>query len=119
IPEWLAKRPNQRVICDGRGPAGSLMPELQRHGITVEPVTAPEHAKACGMLYDAVSEGTIRHLGDPLLASAIAGAEKRPPVDAWAWDRRSSGPDISPLVAATLALWGLEQGTPDAWVGTW
>jgi hypothetical protein len=38
---------------------------------------------------------------------ALAGAQKRPLGDAWAWARRGAGVDISPLVAATLAKWGL------------
>jgi hypothetical protein len=30
--------------------------------------------------------------------------------DAWAWSRKSSAVDISPLVACTLALFGLVAG---------
>jgi hypothetical protein len=58
------------------------------------------------MLYDAVAQRTLRHLGQPELSDAIAGGVKRPLGDLWAWSRKSSAVDISPLVAATLALWG-------------
>jgi len=119
VAEWLSERQGQRVICDARGPAGSLIPSLERFGVQVEPVSTPEHVKACGMLYDAVSQGTIRHLGDPLLSAAVVGAKKRPLGDAWAWARNPSSADISPLVACTLALWGLEQATAEVWVGNW
>jgi hypothetical protein len=68
--------------------------------------------QACGLLYDAVAQGRLRHLGTPELAAALDGAVKRPLGDAWAWSRKSSSVDISPLVAATLALWGLENAKP-------
>jgi hypothetical protein len=39
------------------------------------------------------------------LDSAVAGAVRRNVGDAWAWGRRTSDIDISPLVAVTLAAW--------------
>jgi hypothetical protein len=45
--------------------------------------------------------------------AAIQGAVKRSLGDAWAWSRKSSNVDISPLVASTLALWGAENKTPE------
>ena len=55
--------------------------------------------------HELVSEGTVRHLGSGELSEAIKGACTRSLADAWVWSRRSSGVDISPLVASTLALW--------------
>lgn len=95
------------VICDARGPAGSLMAELKAAGVQMKPLTANEHAQACGVLFDAVDQGGLRHLGTAELTAAIKGAVKRPLGDAWAWSRKSSSVDISPLVACTLALWGV------------
>lgn len=94
------------VICDGSGPVASLFSDLEKLKVTVTTVNAREHAQACGMLYDAVDQSTVRHLGTPEMAAAIAGAVKRPLGDAWAWSRKSSMVDISPLVAGTLAHWG-------------
>jgi hypothetical protein len=34
--------------------------------------------------------------------------------DAWAWSRKNSATDISPLVASTLALWGAVNAKDDA-----
>jgi hypothetical protein len=48
----------------------------------------------------------VRHVNDAALNQAVRNAGTRPVGDAWAWARRGSGGDISPLVAATLALWG-------------
>jgi hypothetical protein len=111
---WLAERVAQLlkrhksvgVVCDASGPAGSLLAELQQLGIEVTSVSAKEHAQACGMLFDAVDQAVVRHLGSAELAAAIAGARRRPLGDSWAWSRKDSTVDISPLVASTLALWG-------------
>lgn len=94
------------VFCDPSGPAGSLIPDLEAAGVKVDTVNSSDHAKACGLLYDAALEKKIRHLGTPELVSALDGAVKRQLGDSWAWSRRSSSVDISPLVAVTLALWG-------------
>jgi hypothetical protein len=55
---------------------------------------------------------SLRHLGTPELDAAVAGAITRPLGDAWAWSRKSSSVDISPLVASTMALWGLKNARP-------
>jgi phage terminase large subunit-like protein len=92
------------VVCDGYGPASSLVPALEAAGVPVIAFTASEHGAACGRLVDAVSEGTIRHVGDPRLVASIRAAATRPLGDAWAWSRKSSSDNISPLVSVTLAL---------------
>jgi hypothetical protein len=113
---WAAHRAAELVeshnalglVLDAAGPAASLLPALAELGVKVEVVNSREHAQACGLLYDAADQDRLRHLGTQELSSAIAGAVTRPLGDAWAWSRRSSSIDISPLVACTLALWGLE-----------
>lgn len=120
IVELHGKHPSAAFVTDASGPAGSLIPELERAGVQVCPVSAPEYAQACGMLYDGVAEGTIRHLADPRLTSAIAGATQRNLGDRWVLSRRNSSVDISPLVACTLALWGhLTTETAEPWIGAW
>jgi hypothetical protein len=94
---------------DPKSPAASLISDLnQRLNFEVTEVTANEHAQACGMLYDAATADTptLRHLGTPELDAAIKGALKRTLGDAWAWARKTSTVDVSPLVAVTLAHWG-------------
>lgn len=46
------------------------------------------------------------HLGDKSMAYALAGADKRMIGDSWAWSRKSTDEDISPLYAGTLAAHG-------------
>jgi hypothetical protein len=93
------------IVCDGVGPASSLIPELMQQSVDVTVLTTPEVGKACGMFYDAVQQEQVRHLGSNELLSAIKGAAQRPLGDAWAWSRRNSSTDISPLVACTLGMW--------------
>jgi hypothetical protein len=109
-------------VVDGGGPAGSLIADLEeRLGVEVVQPKAREVAASCGQFYDAVSEQTLSHLDQAPLASALAGAQKRPLGDAWAWARRLVSVDISPLVAVTLAKWGLgaeveePEGAPNLW----
>lgn len=106
LAELRDKHENVGFICDGRSPAGSMLPELEQAGIEVTPVTSTEHAQGCGMFFDGVEQKTLRHRDDPPLTAAVAGAVKRPLGDAWAWSRKNSSVDISPLVACTLANWG-------------
>jgi hypothetical protein len=95
------------LVIDGAGPAGSLIAPLTEAGIEVLTPTARDVGQACGQFYDAVTDArSLRHLGQPELALALAGAQRRPLGDAWAWARKGVGVDISPLVAVTLAAWG-------------
>lgn len=93
------------IVCDGQGPAASLVPELKMRNVDVTVLTAPQYAEACGMLYDEIAESRLRHLGSEDLESAIRGAAQRPLGDRWAWSRRNSKSDISPLVACTIGVW--------------
>lgn len=101
------------VALDPSSPAGSLIPELHKNGITAEPekgqtrlviVGASAMAQACGAWFDAVIEDHIRHLDQGPLNLALAGARQRHFGDeAWKWSRKDSTVDISPLVAITIA----------------
>lgn len=114
VAELVEKWRPAAVLCDPAGPAGSLMADMASAGVEVTPVSAGELVKACGVLYDAVVQepASLRHLGTPELAAALDGAVKRELKDAWAWSRKSSSVDISPLVAVTLALWGAQTSPP-------
>lgn len=98
-------------VCDGSGPAGSLLPELEAAGVVVHAVSPREHAQACGKLVDVVDQRRLRHLGTGELTAAVKGASTRPLGDAWAWSRKSSAVDISPLVGMTLAVWKASEPT--------
>lgn len=106
---WLAGRVRElrdehrpsAVLCDGNGPAASHAKAVGN--VTV--LTSTDYVRSCGAFFDMVANSRLRHLGTGELDSAIRGAAKRPLVDAWAWSRKSSAVDISPLVGVTLAAW--------------
>ncbi len=94
------------VVLDDASPAGSLRHQLEDRLPDVRVVSAREYGQACGVLFDAVTQGEVRHPPNVDLEAAARGATKRALGDAWAWSRRNSAVDISPLVAVTLALHG-------------
>jgi hypothetical protein len=85
--------------------AASVVAELTRARVKVQPIGASEHARACGHFTDRLAAGTLTHRAQAALDDAIMGAARRPLGDAWLWSRRNSAVDISPLVAVTLAAW--------------
>ena len=56
-----------------------------------------------------IDQTTLRHRQQPDLDAAVAGARRRVVGDLWAFGRRGSFADISPLVAVALASWGHSQ----------
>ncbi len=98
------------VIVDSVGPAASLIEPLRARGVLVTTTSASQVAQACGAFYDAAMADGLRHIDQPQLTTALAAARKRNLGDAWAWHRKDTT-DISPLVAVTLALWGLTSTT--------
>jgi hypothetical protein len=97
-------------VADGVGPVASLVEALVDAGVQVETTTTGELVKACGSMKDAVDQDRVRHIGQAELDDAMRGASTRKLGDAWAWARKNSASDISPLVAVTLARWKLAQG---------
>lgn len=91
----------------GRVVGGS--PALQRQ---MWGLTGREYDRACGAFYDAIASGKIRHLGDPILDEAAQACRRSKGMsDLWHWARADTGADISPLVAASLAYYGLVEKT--------
>ena len=112
--EWVVDRMRQLgerwgsepVLLDPAGPASSFLIDFAGVGVMTETIGGREYAAACAQFYDDIISGNVLHLDQPLFNSAIANARKRPLGDAWAWGRKLGG-DVSPLVAATLARYGL------------
>lgn len=109
---WVIERVRQLhekwggvAAVDASGPAGSLIPDLEAAGVPVEQIHAGDFAKACGLFFDRVVEHTVAIRSHSALTQAAMGASTRPAGDAWRWDRRDETVDISPLCAATVALW--------------
>ena len=104
--ELSAKWGHPSWVVDSTGPAASFIPDMEKAGLSVHQASPKELIAACGQFYDGVIERRWRLRHHQRLDEAAAGAAKRSIGDAWAWTRKSAAADISPLVAATLALWG-------------
>jgi len=115
----LQREHEASFVVDTRGPAGSLIPELEDAGVRVIKANTEDYGNACGQFFDAVVNGDARYPDpQPELEDALAGARAAPLGDRWKWARRSpTAADISPLVAVTLALWGARNGggVPTVW----
>jgi hypothetical protein len=112
-------------VVDPRGPAGFLIPDLEAAGVEVTKTSAGDVGAATDGLIAACGaaegdESTVRFRPHPALDAAVAGADTKPLGDGRKWDRRSPSTDISPLVAVTLARWGLttfvEEEAAEPWV---
>lgn len=104
---------------DPAGPIAALEPELTQAGIPLTPVKGPDSVRALAFLVGSVRDSTIRHDGSPEFAAAVAGAGRRHVGDGHKWSRRDSSVDISPLVAATVALWVANAEAGPAEPGVW
>jgi hypothetical protein len=100
------------VLVDPSSAAGSLLVDLAALNVATETIGGREYAQSCGAFFDAVMGGQVMHLEQPVLLGALTSARKRVLADAWAWARRSGG-DVSPLVAVTLARYGLVKAGGD------
>lgn len=102
------------VVLDPRSPAGGLLTQLRAVlEIPVVEVGSAEHGRAVAGLLQHVANGTVAHLGQPVLDSAVEAARPRAMGDAQAFSRSSSDANIAPLVAVTLALGEIEDRLGD------
>ncbi|MFB8281900.1 hypothetical protein [Nocardia colli] len=106
VAQWSAVA----VVVDG--PAASMVPELSGLRVPVHKLGLSEFAAACGLFFDSVMGRSVRHPDQPAFTTAVEAARKRLVGDLWVWGRRSATSDITPVVAATLALYGFVQARP-------
>lgn len=120
MQSWFAERAQRyhgmRVALQAKGAPVSSFAEIigAVDGVEVIPCQGVDVAGWCGRLWDAVAacdpesdsdSVPLMHRSQPALDLAANIAATRPLGDgAWAWDRKKSLEDISPLVAATMAL---------------
>jgi hypothetical protein len=118
LVELVERHDPLAVVVDRSGPAGTALGLLERSGVELTIPAAHDVAQAAEGFYDAVTQRQIVHQSDVRLGRAVAGAKQRPIGQAWGWDRRGTSDDISPLVAASFALWGFlksESAEPGVW----
>lgn len=71
----------------------------------LQPLAYRDLAPGCASIMKEINGRTLRHFDQVSLNEAAAKVVKRPlGENGWAWGRRASGGDITPLAAATFAL---------------
>lgn len=96
------------IILDEGSAAGALIPAVKREGVRTTPLSMKSYGQACAAVFDAVQQGGLAHTGQVELDDAVAGAQVKGIGDSlWRWNRKSPVNDISPLIAVSLAWYGL------------
>lgn len=110
--EELLRRYGGRLLVEQTGTAGFLLPRL-----TAEAVSRRFFADACSTLDLAVSSRSVRHGNQPELNAAVSVARWSSSGEAGQRVLSRKNSQVSPLVAAALALHGLTtQATSGGWV---
>lgn len=100
------------VAIDGRGPGALLIPHLEQAGVEVTVLKTGDVLDACAGMYDRVRSRSVRHASYAELDAAVEAAQRRTVLDRWAIGRKGDV-DVSPLEAATFAVWALTKPTEE------
>jgi phage terminase large subunit-like protein len=119
---WLVERLSElverwrpvAVSYDQAGPALDVADAAERAGLELMGLAAKPYAAACAGLLEALiaDPPQVRYRAHPALDAAASSAARRALGDAWAWGRRQSSGSLSPLTAATVALWAWDHRAP-------
>jgi phage terminase large subunit-like protein len=102
---------NPHLMVDSKACA-ALLPELERvSDFAITALSTADIPPACDFFLRMTRESRLRHRGERELLVAVDGAAERKLGDGFAWSRRNSGCDITPLVSATVAV--------SFWLGPW
>jgi hypothetical protein len=105
----LKKDHRSKVVMVRSSPGAMLIGDLMSERVNPVLMSDEQYTAACGLFLKACDPGApgIEHLGDPLFATALEGAVKKPTGDGmWKWARAKSS-DICVIVAGTLGPWAL------------
>lgn len=96
------------VVVQAKGtPASELIEALGDVGLDVVLVAGSDLGSSTGKFRDRVNDGTLRHLGQPVLQVAVSGGITKRLGDQQFWDLQGSPVDIGGLIGVTYALYGL------------
>jgi len=109
LVELKAKHRPDAILANPSGPAGGLLADCEREGLTITEVKGNDYTQACQAAYDDITEGRWRHIDQASLTAAVTGAAWRTQGDARVFDRRGLL-DIAPLTAVSLGAWFIGKG---------
>jgi hypothetical protein len=103
----LKKKHRARIVMARNSPIASKLGDLQTAKVDPYLMTELETAAAFGLFSSDVDHEKIRHLGDPILLTALKGAVKKDAGDGGNKLSRKLSTDICPLYAAMEAAYCL------------
>lgn len=106
---WVAER-----VADLRARyGGPVAVDMASRGVVPDAAEVSQNvqAQAHNALADMVEARTLRHSGEPELLASVRGARWKPSGDTRVLDRKGNV-DISPLIAAALAVHGAQNAGP-------
>lgn len=115
---YMSTNAPKKVVIQGGGVPGSFIAPLQQEKIDLIILGQSEIGRATGEFHDAVRDEVVVHLNDPLVLAAlknstrygIGSKEGGSEAPTWGFARKdSSGADITPIVAACYAYYGLSK----------
>lgn len=99
------------VAKDSR--AAALVDDLEAAGVTVRKVKSDEFVQASMQIIEACTQGTLRHIDQPALNRAVAGAATKDVGDGQRkLSRTLASADIGPFCAVAMAKWAAAQDEP-------
>jgi hypothetical protein len=101
---WADRRAGDGVHIDRARTAGLYVDEMQPSDFTTAAQTFLDLLGEPGP-----DAGDLWHVEQLELDAAVAGARKRPLGESFAWSRLHSKGDVTPLAAATLAVWAYQR----------
>ena len=112
----LAEASSQwEVAVQSRGcPATEYVEPLEAAGFTVHGIDGSRIGLATGRFHDRVRDGALVTVAQPVVRLAIEGGVTARYAENDAWSRTRSLTDVAPVIAETVALFGLETLQPEA-----
>ena len=106
LAELQAKWNPAAIVSISGGHVDSLLLEWKKLGVRVRLLKFADYVAGCGVVYDLITQGGLRHLGDEVLTAAVNGVQKAFGRDntSFYWSRKGSDVDITPLVAVTVGV---------------
>lgn len=98
------------VVLDISSAASALVPDFRNYKILTMPISQRDYAASCANFFMSLMSKEIKHDDQEPLNEAVQSATQKFINDkSWRWARADVTRDISPLVAVTLALHGLNK----------
>jgi phage terminase large subunit-like protein len=119
---YMSSNPPKKVAIQGGGAPGSYIAPLMQEGVDLVVLGTADIGRATGEFHDAVRDGSLVHLGDPVLELALKNAtrysigskEGGKESPSWGFARKdTAAADITPLVACCYAFYGVSKLNAD------